>query len=138
MLVALMAEDARLAEQVAACGIIAEFQHPEWRRAAEALATAPRDADRVALVQELPRALRDRVARRLLVEADPGAAAEERERALADCIAAIRRRRQRGAVRRLREEIRAAEARGDAGAVADGMRRLKTLMDAEHTEKVST
>jgi len=134
-LVELMAEDATLAERVAACGIIAEFQHPEWRRTAEALARGE-ETDRMAVVQSLPRGMRDRLARRLLAER-PDAAAE-RDRALADCIAKIRRRGQRGEERRLRDEIRTAEARGDAAAVEAAMRRLKQLMDEAQTEKART
>jgi len=134
-LVELMAEDATLAERVAACGIIAEFQHPEWRRTAEALARGE-ETDRMAVVQSLPRGMRDRLARRLLAER-PDAAAE-RERALADCIAKIRRRGQRGEERRLRDEIRTAEARGDAAAVEAAMRRLKQLMDETQAEKART
>ncbi len=134
-LVELMAEDAMLAERVAACGIIAEFQHPEWRRTAEALARGE-ETDRMAVVQSLPRGMRDRLARRLLAER-PDAAAE-RDRALADCIAKIRRRGQRGEERRLRDEIRTAEARGDAAAVEAAMRRLKQLMDEAQAEKART
>jgi len=134
-LVELMAEDATLAERVAACGIIAEFQHPEWRRTAEALARGE-ETDRMAVVQSLPRGMRDRLARRLLAER-PDAAAD-RDRALADCIAKIRRRGQRGEERRLRDEIRTAEARGDAAAVEAAMRRLKQLMDEAQAEKART
>ncbi len=134
-LVELMAEDATLAERVAACGIIAEFQHPEWRRTAEALARGE-ETDRMAVVQSLPRGMRDRLARRLLAER-PDAAAE-RDRALADCIAKIRRRGQRGEERRLRDQIRTAEARGDAAAVEAAMRRLKQLMDEAQAEKART
>src|SRR5207244_3886248 len=65
-------------------------------------------------------------------------AAAERERALADCIAKIRRRGQRGEERRLRDEIRTAEARGDAAAVEAAMRRLKQLMDEAQAEKART
>jgi len=82
--------------------------------------------------------LRDRVARRLLEPAEHPGAAEERERALADCIAAIRRRRQRGVMRRLTEALRAAEARGDEAAAAAAKQQLKRVMDSEHTEKVPT
>jgi len=134
-LVELMAEDATLAGRVAACGIIAEFQHPEWRRTAEALARGE-ETDRMAVVQSLPRGMRDRLARRLFAER-PDAAAE-RDRALADCIAKIRRRGQRGEERRLRDEIRTAEARGDAAAVEAAMRRLKQLMDEAQAEKART
>ena len=134
-LVELAAEDATLAERLAACGVIAEFQHPEWRRAAEALAHHD-ESERRALVQSLPRAVRDRVVRWLLDE--PRRAATERERAFADCIASIRRRGPRGEVRRLREELRAAEARGDAAGADAALRRLKQLMDETHTEKART
>jgi len=134
-LVELAAEDATLAERLAACGVIAEFQHPEWRRAAEALAHHD-ESERRALVQSLPRAVRDRVVRWLLDE--PRRAAAERERAFADCIASIRRRGPRGEVRRLREELRAAEARGDAAGADAALRRLKQLMDETHTEKART
>ena len=134
-LVELAAEDATLAERLAACGVIAEFQHPEWRRAAEALAHHD-ESERRALVQSLPRAVRDRVVRWLLDE--PRRAAAERERAFADCIASIRRRGPRGEVRRLREELRVAEARGDAAAADAALRRLKQLMDETHTEKART
>jgi len=130
-----MAEDARLAERVAACGIIAKFQHPEWRRSAEALARGE-ETERMAVVQSLPRGMRDRVARRLLEE--PPDAAAERDRAFADCVAAICRRGRRGEERRLREEIRTAEARGDAAAVDAAMRRLKELMDETRAEKAHT
>jgi DNA primase len=135
MLVELMAEDGALAARVAASGIIAEFQHPEWRRTAETLANAG-DAERGALLQGLPRPMRDRVVRRLLDEGADRAA--EREQAVADCIAAIRRRGQRSALRGLREEIRAAESRGDAVAVSAAMRRLQALMAIDPTEKAST
>ena len=135
MLVELMAEDATLAERVAACGIIAEFQHPEWRRTAEALARGEEE-DRVAVVRSLPRDMRDRVARRLLEEGPDAAAA--RQRAFADCIARIRQRSQRGLVRLAQEELRAAEARGDAEAVEAAMRRLQQLMEETRTEKART
>ena len=53
--------------------------------------------------------LRDRVARRLLEEN----ADEDRDRMVADCIAAIRARRARTQRGHLLEELRAAQARGD-------------------------
>ena len=138
LLVELMAEDAGLAERVAACGIIGDFQHPEWRRAAETIARAGSDVDRSALVQALPRDMRDRVARRLLEEREGGEEAEARERAVADCIAAIRRRRQRGVVRRLTEELRIAERRGDDAAADAAKRELQHLIESEPNEKAST
>jgi DNA primase len=138
LLVELMAEDAGLAARVAACGVIGDFQHPEWRRAAETIARAGTDADRTALVQNLPRDMRDRVARRLLEEREGGEEAGARERAVADCIAAIRRRRQRGVVRRLTEELRIAERRGDDAAADAVKRELQHLIESEPNEKAST
>jgi DNA primase len=138
LLVELMAEDAGLAARVAACGVIGDFQHPEWRRAAETIARAGTDADRTALVQNLPREMRDRVARRLLEEREGGEEAGARERAVADCIAAIQRRRQRGVVRRLTEELRIAERRGDDAAADAVKRELQHLIESEPNEKAST
>jgi DNA primase len=135
MLVELMAEDPSIADRVAASGVIAEFQHPEWRRTAESLAEVARTSPPAALLELLPAPMRDRVVRRLLdASDDPG----ERERALADCIAAIRRRRRRNVLHRVREEIRAAEARGDLAAADAAMRRLQGLLDAEPTQIVPT
>src|SRR5207247_2547394 len=131
-LVELMAEDATVAERVVACGVIAEFQHPEWRRAAEALAQRD-ETEREARLEALPRDIRERVVRRLLEERPD----VERERALADCIARIRRRGARGEERRVRDEIRAAQARGDSEAVEAAMRRLKQLMDETQAEKLA-
>ena len=56
---------------------------------------------------------------------------EDRERAVADCVARIRRRGSRGEMRRLREEIRAVEARG---AVADPAA-VRRLIELERTER---
>ncbi|HJQ73733.1 MAG TPA: DNA primase [Gaiellaceae bacterium] len=135
MLVELMAEDPAVAERVVASGVIEEFQHPEWRRTAESLVAALRGAQPGDLVAALPPAMRDRVVRRLLAADDR---LEEREKATADCIAAIRRRRQQSALHRLTEEIRAAEARGDDAAAEAAMRRRQGLLDADHTQKDPT
>src|SRR5205823_4257212 len=122
LLVELMAADPSVAARVRDAGVIAEFQHPEWRATAEAIAAAAGAAEPAALVQSLPRALRDRVAARLL--GDDPAERENREQEFADCVAAIRRRRESDAQRRLREEIRAAEAGGGgAGRGGAGARR---------------
>ena len=86
-------------------------------------------ADPASVVQELPREVRDRVVRRLLGEFDD----EDRERALTDCIARIRARRQRRQQSHLREEIRAAEARGDAAAAQAAMQQLKNLSEKART-----
>ncbi len=134
MLVELMADDPAIAARVAASGVIADFQHPDWRRAAEALAAAGGDAERNALVCALPREMRDRVARRLLGE---GEAVEEREQAVQDCIGSIHRRREAAARRQLTDELRAAAGRGDEAA-ADAAKQKLRAFDAEHTQKVST
>ena len=88
------------------------------------------EEDRSAVLQTLPRELRDRVARRLLEEEE----GEERERMLADCIAAIRRRREHRTRGRLLAELRAAEARGDAPAAQAAQRQLHEYL----TEKPRT
>jgi DNA primase len=132
LLVELMAEDPSVAARVAASGIIHHFEHAEWRRTAEMLAAADRDADPI---QVLPRAMRDRVVRRLLEGAER---AEERERALADCIARIRERRQRAQHRRLTGELRAAEARGDEAAAEAAKHELQRLIHADETQKATT
>src|SRR5207245_1622145 len=103
------------------------------RAAAEALAQRE-ETERQACLEALPRDIRERVVRRLLEERPD----VERERALADCIARIRRRGARGEERRVRDEIRAAQARGDSEAVEAAMRRLKQLMDETQAEKART
>jgi len=115
LLVELMAADVGVATQVRAEGVIEDFESQDWRRMAEVLAQTTNEEDRSQIVQRLPRTLRDRVVHRLLGDAENE---EDRERVLADCIAAIRRRRERRARNELRDALRAAEQRGDAAAVA--------------------
>jgi DNA primase len=128
LLVELMAADAEIARRVEQADVLRGFEHPTWRATAEKLVSQSEE-DRSAVLQTLPRELRDRVARRLLEEED-----EERERMLADCIAAIRRRRERRARGRLLAELRAAEARGDALAAEAAQRQLHEYL----TEKPRT
>ena len=123
--------DPSVAARVRDAGVIAEFQHPEWRATAEAIAAAAGAAEPAALVQSLPRALRDRVAARLL--GDDPAERENREQEFADCVAAIRRRRESDAQRRLREEIRAAEARGDEMAARTARQQWQEFTDKTRT-----
>jgi len=129
LLVELMASDPGVVGLVRAENVLGEFEHDGWRRAAEGLLLATDDAGRDRALEELPRDLRDRVVRRLLGEY----AEEDRGRAVDDCVAAIRARRQRREQGRLREMLRAAEARGDEPTAAAVMRQLKEL-----TEKVRT
>ena len=130
LLVELMAADPSIAERVRAGGLIGDFQHPDWRRTAEAIAAADA-ADPAALVQSLPRALRDRVAARMIAD-DPDDRSA-RERAFADCAAAIRRRRETDAQRRAREEMRAAEARGDEPAARAARQQWQELSEKSRT-----
>jgi DNA primase len=134
VLVELMAADRTVVDRVLAENVIREFEHPAWRRAAETLAAGGSEVDHAAVVQALPRELRDRVVRRLLGEVE----GEDRERAVGDCIARIRARGQRRRRGQLQEELRAAEARGDAAGVETVMRRLKSLIESEQTEKTRT
>ncbi|HKA86897.1 MAG TPA: hypothetical protein VKE22_04490, partial [Haliangiales bacterium] len=129
LLVELMAADADVARRVEQADVLGAFEHPTWRATAERLVSQSEE-DRSAVLQALPRELRDRVARRLLEED----ADEERERMLADCIAAIRRRRKRRARGHLLAELRAAEARGDVLAAEAAQRQLHEYL----TEKPRT
>jgi DNA primase len=129
LIVELLAAHPEVGDRVRRAGVVAEFEHAVSRAAAEQLLAEPA-ADRATRVQSLPRELRDRVARRLLEESDE----EERERALADCIAKIQDRRLRRLRGRLRDELRAAEARGDLPA-AD---RAKRMLHEQLTEKPRT
>jgi DNA primase len=129
LLVELMAADPALAGRVGRENVIAEFEHPTWRRAAETLARAEAESERAAVLEALPKEVRDRIARRLLGEFED----EDRERAFADCLAAIRARRQRRAQGALREELRAAEARGDMAGAIEAMRRLRELTEKGRT-----
>jgi DNA primase len=128
-LIELMALEPRLAARVGASGVIAEFEEPVWRALAERIVSSAGGEDPAVVIEELPRDLRDRVVRRLLAEGE-----EDRERALADCIARIRARRggrTRGAVL---EELRAAEARGDLAAARAAEEELnKSLSEKNRT-----
>ncbi len=109
-LVELMALDPSIVPRVDASGVIAEFE-PEWRRLAQLIVEASGADEPAAVIERLPREVRDRVVRRL-IDGDQ----EDRERALADCIGKIRARqsgRTRGVIL---ETLRAAEARGDVAA----------------------
>jgi hypothetical protein len=129
LLVELMAIDAAVANRVRAENLVAEFEDPRWRTAAEALVATGADVDRTAAVQALPREIRDRVVRRLIGDAEEGS----REQEVADCIARIHARRRNRSQTRLREAIRAAEARGDAAAVTAALTELRHLTQKDRT-----
>jgi DNA primase len=126
-LVELMALEPRLAERVGASGVIAEFEEPTWRALAESIVAGAATDDPAAVIERLPRDLRDRVVRRLLdTEQD------DRERTLADLIGAIRARqggRTRGA---LIEALRAAEARGDVAAARAAQEELNRSLSEKN------
>ena len=82
-------------------------------------------------MQSLPRALRDRVAARILGD-DPHER-EAREREFADYVAAIRRPRESDARRRLQDEMRAAEARGDEAAARAARQQWQELTEKTRT-----
>jgi DNA primase len=131
LLVELMASDAGAATTVRDAQVIEVFESPDWRRLAEVLAETSNDEDRNEIVQQLPRTLRDRVVHRLLGDV---ADEEDRERVLADCIAAIRRRHGRRARNELRDALRAAEQRGDAAGVAAAQEAFqRALADKDRT-----
>jgi DNA primase len=133
LLVALLLADPSAATRISGAEVIEGFETPALRRAAEAL-LGPVAADPTTVVQELPRELRDHVVERLLGEVEEG----DRERALADCVARIRDRRTRHLRGRLREELRAAESRGDDAAAEAVKRQLAGLMQRGQSQKVDT
>jgi DNA primase len=126
-LVELMAVDTAIANQVRAENVIVEFEDPAWRQVAETLIGG--DDDPNTRIQALPRQLRDRVVRRLLDETED----DDRQRAVADCIARIRARRNDGLRGQLREQMRAADARGDVEASQQALRRLQDLTEKART-----
>ncbi len=130
LLVELLVADPALAPRLRAENIVDEFEHPALRTTAERIVGGDDVSDRSALLQGLPRTLRDRVARRLLDENTD----EDRDRMVADCIAAIRTRRARLQRGRLHEELRAAQARGDLAAE----RQLERQLAQQLTEKTRT
>ncbi|HXJ36696.1 MAG TPA: DNA primase [Candidatus Eisenbacteria bacterium] len=126
-LVELMALEPRLAEQVGASGVIAEFEEPTWRALAESMVAGAATDDPAAVIERLPRDLRDRVVRRLLdTEQD------DRERALADLIGAIRARRSGRTRGALIEALRAAEARGDVAAARAAQEELNRSLSEKN------
>jgi DNA primase len=119
ILVELLAVHPDVAERLRETNVVAEFESSDWRAAAESLLEEASDDPTVRLGW-LPRALRDRAARRLLDPVD----ATEREQMLSDCVAAIERRRLRRARGQLLADLRAAEARGDVAAATLAQRLL--------------
>jgi DNA primase len=126
-LVELMALDPAIVRQVDASGVIAEFEQPEWRALAETIVASAGDVEAGELIERLPRALRDRVVRRLI---DGGE--EDRERVLADCIARVRARRSGRTRSAIIETLRAAEARGDIAAARIAQEELNRILSEKN------
>jgi DNA primase len=123
IIVELLVAHPEVADRLRPDDVVAEFESPECRAAAERLLAEPSDDPTVRLAT-LPRALRDGAARRLLDPID----AEEREQVLRDCVVAVQRRRLRRARGRLLADLRAAEARGDVAAATLAQRLLHESM----------
>lgn len=121
LLVELMAAYPSVIDAVRDAKVLDDFLDPACRDFARVLLTAGDDARRTELMQSLPRALRDRVAQRLL----GGDADDERQQAVRDCIARIQKRRPLQQRASLREQLRAAEARGDVEAARVATQRLQ-------------
>lgn len=125
MLVELMAAYPSAVDAVRDARVLDEFADAGCRDFARAFLEASEETRRAELMQALPRALRDRVAHRLL----NGDADDDRHQAVSDCIARIRQRRPRQQTASLREQLRAAEARGDVEAARTVMQRLRDLTE---------
>jgi DNA primase len=119
-LVELMAVDPGVVDRVRTSGIVEEFEQPQWRRIAQAIVEGVEEP--AAIIERLPRELRDRVVRRLL-----DGQQEDREQALADYIERIRLRHRRPTRAALAEAVRAAAARGDVDAEREALAQLNRL-----------
>jgi DNA primase len=126
-LVELMALDREAVARVRASGILAHFEQPECRRLAESIVDHAGEDDAAAVIERLPRELRDRVVRRLL-DGDE----DDRQRALADCIARIRARASGRTRSAILEALRAAEARGDLAAARAAQEELNRFLSEKN------
>jgi len=122
-IVEIMALEPRLVARVEASGVIADFTEPEWRALAEAIVVGAKTDEPAAIIERLPRDLRDRVVR-MLLDADQ----EDRERRLADCTARIRARRSGRTRSAVLEALRAAESRGDVTAARAAQEELNRFL----------
>ena len=129
-LVEIMAMDEAIVRRVVAEGVIAELDHPTWRKAAQALAAAAGHEERADVVRTLPRETQDRIARRLIADASE----MNHEAEAVGCIAQIQARSTERELKRLQEAMRSAEARGDE-ATADEARRRFWALKTQSTEK---
>jgi DNA primase len=137
LLVELMAIDRGLAARLSGSDLLADFEEPAWRAAAEGLLAARDDETHRAAVDALPPDLRDRIAHRLVTEPE---GASERAHMFADCMARIA---SRGRFRRLREltlALQDAESRGDVPTVTETKRQIRQLNDllSEQARRSST
>jgi len=130
LLVELLAVDPSLADALGRPRVLEAIEDPVLHAVAERLLANAEPIDRGEALGILPPALRDRVARRLLEEAEGD---EDRARMMADCVNAIRQRRDDARQRALRQQLQEAERHGDQDAVAAAQRALNTFL----TERAS-
>ena len=126
MLIELMLTGNDAIERVAREGGALLFEDAGWKTLAGAILERSRSAaDPRTLVESLPPEMRSRVAATLLGEESEGA---YRVQLLDDCLDYIRRRRGRRRLRKVLEEIRAAEAAGDDARLREGMQQWRALV----------
>jgi len=137
LLVELMATDRTLGGLLVQGNLLADFEEPVWRDAAERLLAAADDEAHQAVIDSLAPELRERIARRLVSDAE---SPMERERMFADCLARVA---SRGRFRRLREltlALQDAEGRGDVETATETKRQIRQLSEvlSEHARRSST
>ena len=126
MLIELMLTGNDAIERVDSEGGASLFEDAGWKTLAGAILERSRSAaDPGALVEGLPPEMRSRVAAALLGGESEGA---DRVQLLEDCLDYIRRRRGRRRLRKVLEEIRAAEAVGDDVRVREGLQQWRALV----------
>lgn len=128
-LVELLLLDDRLAERVVAEGVLAEIADPETRRLAELVIERRRTSDYFdpsEFLGELPRAMADRVLRRITT-----AKPEDMHREAEEWFARRAGRRAKAGRRELISRLRQAEQRGDQAAISAALEELRALQGGE-------
>ncbi|MFM7143853.1 MAG: hypothetical protein ACKO2K_18265, partial [Alphaproteobacteria bacterium] len=128
-LVELLLLDEHLAERVVAEGVIAEITDPETRRLAELVVERRRTADYFdpsEMLGELPRAMADRVLRRMTT-----AKPEEMHLEAQEWFARRAGRRAKEGRREIIARLRQAEQRGDQAEIAATLEELRALQGGE-------
>ena len=125
-LIQLMLIDRHASTRVAAEGIVSAFQR--WKDLAAEIIAAWEQAGKVDLgtfLDQLPKAVADRVTKAYAREVRGAEEEQERERLLRDCITKIRTAQRKSAREWLRREIREAEQKGDETALRLRLQRLQ-------------